>query len=121
MLKMLMYRLTLFRPRTTVSRPVMPIGSSDFDEVIDDGLKVIDKTKFIQDFVESDSKVCRILRPRRFGKSLNLNMLKSFLSLGAQAEDFRRFDIGKNQAFLEKHCGQYPVVYLDLKDCKGGS
>jgi hypothetical protein len=46
-------------------------------------------------------------------------MLKSFLSLGQKSEAFESFLIGKDKEFVEKHCGQYPVVHLDLKDCKG--
>ena len=100
---------------------IMDPGSSDFDKVIEKKSLIIDKTLFIQEFMIHGNEISCILRPRRFGKSTNLNMLKSFLSIGAQASDFERFDIGKNKTFMENHCGQYPVVYLDLKDCKGNS
>jgi hypothetical protein len=56
---------------------------------------------------------------RRFGKSLNLSTLKSFLSHGAKPSDFERYFIGKDQKFVEDHCGKYPVVFLNLKDYKG--
>lgn len=100
---------------------IMDPGSSDFDKVIEKKSLIIDKTLFIQEFMINGNEISCILRPRRFGKSTNLNMLKAFLSIGAKAPDFERFAIGKNKAFMEKHCGQYPVVYLDLKDCKANS
>jgi len=46
-------------------------------------------------------------------------MLKSFLSIGALPTNFSRYLISKEVDFVEKHCGKYPVVYLDFKDCKG--
>jgi hypothetical protein len=95
------------------------IGTSDFDEIIEENALVVDKSLFIKDFMEDTSKASAILRPRRFGKSLNLSMLKSFLSFGAVSSDFDRFLIANDKEFVSKHCGQYPVVFLDLKDCKG--
>ena len=80
----------------------------------------IDKTMFIKEFMEDGSDVTCILRPRRFGKSTNLSMLQSFLSIGSQAASFRRYSIGKQTAFVKQHCGKYPVVYLNLKDCTQG-
>ena len=67
--------------------------------------------------MEEPFEVSAILRPRRF--SLNLSMLKSFLSIGPAPSDFDRFLIANEKEFVSKHCGQYPVVFLDLKDCKG--
>ncbi len=98
---------------------IMPAGSSDFAEVVEKKLVVIDKTLFIEEFMNHGAKVCCILRPRRFGKSTNLNMLKSFLSIGTNPKDFDRFAIGKNEAFVKEHCGKYPVIYFNLKGCKG--
>lgn len=83
--------------------------------------KVIDKTRFIQDFMTCGSQVPCILRPQGFGKSTNLNMLKAFLSLGASRQDFEGLEIGKNTEIMAKHCGQYPVIHLDLTDCEGSS
>jgi hypothetical protein len=95
------------------------IGTSNFDEIIEENAFVVDKSLFIKEFIEDTSKVSVILRPRLFGKSLNLSMLKSFLSFGAVSSDFDRFLIANDKEFVSKHCGQYPVVFLDLKDCKG--
>jgi hypothetical protein len=59
------------------------LGSSEFDEIIKDDALIVDKTMFIKEFMLDEAEVAAILRPRRFGKSLNLSILKSFLSLGA--------------------------------------
>ena len=95
------------------------IGTSDFDEVLEENALVVDKSLFIKEFMEDPFKVSAILRPRRFGKSLNLSMLKSFLSIGAVSSHFERFLISNDKEFVDEHCGQYPVVFVDLKDCKG--
>ncbi len=105
------------------------LGTSDFDKIIREDPLIVDKTLFIKEFMEDGADVSCILRPRyadsffihfrRFGKSTNLSMLKSFLSIGASSESFSRYLISKKVDFVNKHCGQYPVVYLDLKDCKG--
>jgi len=91
------------------------LGNSDFDKIISENSFFIDKTLFIKEFMEDGCDVSCILRPRRFGKSLNLSMLKSFLSLNANPSSFERFLIGKETAF---DCGQYTVIYLNTKDCK---
>ena len=95
------------------------LGGSDFDEIIEENAPFIDKTMFIKDWMEDTAKVSVVLRPRRFGKSTNLSMLKSFFSLNAQPRDFERFLIGKETEFIEEHCGQYPVVYMDMKCIRG--
>ncbi|KAI3638177.1 hypothetical protein MIR68_003788 [Amoeboaphelidium protococcarum] len=97
------------------------LGTSNFDEIMEKDALFIDKSLFIKEFMNDGSEVIAILRPRRFGKSTNLSMLKSFLSLNAQPRHFDRYLIGKEIDIVEKHCGKYPVVVLDLKDCKGDS
>ncbi|KAI3630121.1 hypothetical protein MIR68_011556 [Amoeboaphelidium protococcarum] len=97
------------------------LGTSDFDKIIEKDALFIDKSLFIKEFMNDGSKVVAILRPRRFGKSTNLSMLKSFLSLNAQSSHFDRYLIGKESEIVQQHCGKYPVVMLDLKDCKGDS
>jgi Predicted AAA-ATPase len=62
-----------------------------------------------------------ILHPRRFGKSLNLSMLKTFYSFGAESKEFSKFLIGKKTDFMEKYCGKYPVVLLNRKGVKGNN
>eukprot|EP00158_Paraphelidium_tribonemae_P003187 Partr_v1_DN25943_c0_g2_i4_m68531 len=81
------------------------LGTSDFDEIIEKDALFIDKSLFIKEFMNDGSKVVAILRPRRFGKSTNLSMLKSFLSMNAQSKSFDRYLIGKETHVVEKHCG----------------
>jgi hypothetical protein len=95
------------------------IGTSNFDKIIEENAFVVDKSLFIKEFMDDPFEVSAILRPRRFGKSLNLSMLKSFFSIGAISSDFDRFFIANEKEFVINHCGQYPVIFLDLKDCKG--
>jgi hypothetical protein len=97
------------------------IGSSDFQAVIDRGHFFVDKTLFIKDFLEDSNQVVAILRPRRFGKSTNLSMLKAFLSVGANPEHYSNFKIARHVDFVSQHCGKYPVLYVDLKECKTSS
>lgn len=99
------------------------IGSSDFDSIIASGAFFVDKTLFIKDFVESHAIVNIILGPRRFGKSMNLNMLGSFLSGSSSSKRdivqnyFRNSRVGRCQHLLDRHFGQHDVIYLSLKDC----
>ncbi len=97
------------------------VGSSDFQAIIDRNHFFIDKTLFIKDFVEDSNQVVAILRTRRFGKSTNLSMLKAFLSVGAKPEQYGRFEIAQHVNFVSQHCGKYPVLYVDLKECKARS
>jgi hypothetical protein len=69
--------------------------------------------------MEQGDKVSVFLRPRRFGKSTNLSMLKSFFSLESKSKDFDRFLIGKEKDFVQTHCGAYPVVFLSIKGVRG--
>ena len=119
-IKIQYYCLSPFQTHmSTIQKPL--IGSSDFDKILSKNILVVDKTLFIKEFIENASEVNCILRPRRFGKSTNLSMLKSFFSLGAQPDSFSHYLIGKETDIVKQHCGKYPVVYLNLKDCKGDS
>jgi Predicted AAA-ATPase/PD-(D/E)XK nuclease superfamily len=82
---------------------------------------LIDKTLFIKEWMKRHEEVNVFLRPRRFGKSTNLSMLKSFFSIGAEAKDFSKYLIGKETKFIAKHCGKYPVVLLNMKDIRGNN
>ena len=95
------------------------LGTDDFDKIIKENAAYVDKTMFIKEWMEKGDEVSVILRPRRFGKSTNLSMLKSFFSFGAQSQHFSRFLIGKEIEFIKKHCGKYPVVFLNMKGIGG--
>ena len=98
----------------------IPIGISDYKELIDEGFYYVDKTDFIRELLENGSKITLLPRPRRFGKTLNLSMLRYFFEK-TDGNVFRPlFDSKRIREWKEfdKHQGQYPVIMLTLKDCK---
>ena len=97
----------------------LPIGLSDFKELIEENYYYFDKTKFIDEIIKDGSKVKLFTRPRRFGKTLNMSMLKYFFDIKEAEENrklFKNLYIEKTENFKEQ--GQYPVVFLSLKDLK---
>ena len=95
------------------------IGLSDFKELIEEDFYYFDKTKFIDEIVKDGAKVKLFARPRRFGKTLNMSMLKYFFDIKEAEENrklFRGLYIEKKESFKEQ--GQYPVIFLSLKDLK---
>ena len=95
------------------------IGLSDFKELIEEDFYYFDKTKFIDEIVKDGAKVKLFSRPRRFGKTLNMSMLKYFFDIKKADENkklFKNLYIEKTDSFKEQ--GQYPVVFLSLKDLK---
>lgn len=97
----------------------IPIGISDFKELIESNYYFIDKSLFIKTFLEDNAKVILIPRPRRFGKTLNLSMLKYFFQIAKEDNRhlFKGLDI-ENEKQLMKLQGQYPVIYISFKDEK---
>lgn len=104
-----------------MERKRLPIGISDYKELIEEDYYYIDKTDFIRQIIEKGSKITLLPRPRRFGKTLNLSTLRYFfertegniyrpLFAGKQIESWKDFD---------RYQGKYPVIMLTLKDCKG--
>ena len=93
----------------------LPIGIEDFKEVRKDGYYYVDKTALIQQVLEKRSKVTLFTRPRRFGKSLNMSMLKNFFEIGTDAALFEGLHISKNTQMCEKYMGKYPVIAVSLK------
>ena len=97
----------------------LPIGLSDFKELIEENYYYFDKTNFIDEVIKDGSKVKLFARPRRFGKTLNMSMLKYFFDVKEAEENrklFKNLYIEKTENFREQ--GQYPVVFLSLKDLK---
>ena len=100
-------------------RRAMPIGVDDFSELITKNYCFVDKTRFIREILEGHSKVTLITRPRRFGKTLNLSMLRYFFSIenGAKNRElFRGLDIERAGEKYMAQQGSRPVVFLSLKD-----
>ena len=97
----------------------LAIGLSDFKHLIEEDFYYFDKTKFIEEVIKDGSQVKLFTRPRRFGKTLNMSMLKYFFDIKNREENkeiFKDLYIEKTEAFKEQ--GQYPVIFLSLKDLK---
>jgi len=97
----------------------LAIGLSDFKHLIEEDFYYFDKTKFIEEVIKDGSQVKLFARPRRFGKTLNMSMLKYFFDIENKEENkeiFKNLYIEKTETFKEQ--GQYPVIFLSLKDLK---
>ena len=95
------------------------IGIEDFSEVIKENCYYIDKTKWIGEILEDKSKIKLFTRPRRFGKTINMSMLKYFFNVENKEENrklFNGLDIEKSEYMSEQ--GQYPVIFISLKSIK---
>ena len=95
------------------------IGVSDFKKIIEENFYYFDKTSFIEKAIQDGAEVKLFTRPRRFGKTLNMSMLKYFFDIKGAEENrkiFKNLYIEKTESFKEQ--GQYPVVFLSLKDLK---
>jgi hypothetical protein len=104
-----------------MGRP-LPIGISDFKELIDNGYAYVDKTLLIQEILEKGTKVALIPRLRRFGKTLNLSMLRYFFEKTKEEASylFKHLKIWQNEKCRALQ-GEFPVVFITLKDVKHSS
>ncbi len=93
----------------------MPIGVDDFAKLRTDHFYYVDKTGMIKELLENWGEVNLFTRPRRFGKSLNMSMLKCFLEIGADKSLFDGLEILKETGLCEEHMGKYPVISISLK------
>lgn len=96
---------------------IFPIGVSDFKEIITGNYYYTDKSLFIKDVIEDGAKVILLPRPRRFGKTLNISMLKYFYNSKDSASLFQKLKIKEHKHIMDKQ-GNYPVIYLTFKDEK---
>ena len=90
----------------------LPVGIENFEEIRRNQYYYIDKTKLIEQLFDSLGKVSLFTRPRRFGKTLNMSMLKSFFEIGTDPSLFDGLYISENKELCEQHQGQYPVIFL---------
>ena len=100
-------------------RLILPVGIENFEEIRRNQYYYIDKTKLIEQLFDSLGKVSLFTRPRRFGKTLNMSMLKSFFEIGTDPSLFDGLYISENQDLCKQHLGQYPVIFLSLKGVEG--
>ena len=97
----------------------LPVGIENFEEIRKLGFYYIDKTRLIEQLLQGWGKVTLFTRPRRFGKTLNMSMLKSFFEIGTDKTLFDGLYIAQNKALCEEHMGKYPVIFLSLKSVEG--
>ena len=97
----------------------LPVGIEDFAEIRQAGFYYVDKTKFIEQLLDGWGKVNLFTRPRRFGKTLNMSMLRYFFEIGADASLFDGLQIAENKKLCEEFQGKYPVIFLSFKNVEG--
>ena len=97
----------------------LPVGIESFEEIRKNEFYYIDKTKLIEQLLENWGKVNLFTRPRRFGKTLNMSMLRSFFEIGTDKSLFNGLYITRNQKLCEEHMGKYPVIFISLKSVEG--
>lgn len=97
----------------------LPIGIDDFEKIRKNGFYYVDKTNLIEQLFSNWGEVNLFTRPRRFGKTLNMSMLKSFFEIGADPTLFEGLYISKNKQLCDEHMGKHPVIFLSLKNVEG--
>ena len=102
-----------------VDKKMLPIGIENFEEICTEEFYYVDKTMMIRDLLRRRGKVNLFTRPRRFGKSLNMSMLKYFFEIGRDRTIFDGLDIAKETALCEKNMGKFPVISISLKSVDG--
>ena len=103
-------------------KKAVPVGIEDFKELIQEGYYYIDKTLLIDEMLMNRSKVTLFTRPRRFGKTLNMSMLKYFFDVKDKEENKKLFEnlkVSDSEYMSEQ--GKYPVIFISLKDLKGNT
>ena len=97
----------------------LPVGIENFEEIRKSGFYYIDKTRLIDQLLQNWGKVNLFTRPRRFGKTLNMSMLKSFFEIGTDSSLFEGLYISNNTELCNEYMGKYPVIFLSLKGVDG--
>lgn len=93
----------------------LPIGIENFEEIRTENFYYVDKTGMIKELLDNWGKVNLFTRPRRFGKSLNMNMLRYFFEYGCNSALFDGLEISRESGYCEKYMGKFPVISLTLK------
>ena len=97
----------------------LPVGIENFEEIRKLGFYYIDKTRLIEQLLQGWGKVTLFTRPRRFGKTLNMSMLRTFFEIGMDKSPFEGLYISKNKELCDEYMGKYPVIFLSLKGIDG--
>ena len=99
----------------------LPIGIEDFGRIRKDGFYYVDKTRMIKDLLEHIAYLNLFTRPRRFGKTLNMSMLKYFFEAGSDRTLFDGLEISGEKELCDKYMGKFPVISISLKEVGGES
>lgn len=99
----------------------LPVGIENFEKIRRDGFYYVDKTGLIEQLLNNWGEVNLFTRPRRFGKTLNMSMLKYFFEIGADQSLFEGLYISKNKALCDAYMGKYPVISISLKGVNADS
>lgn len=99
----------------------LPIGIENFEKLQTEDFYYIDKTNLIKELLTGLAEVTLFTRPRRFGKSLNMSMLKYFFELGTDKKLFSKLKISEETALCEEYMGKYPVISVSLKGMNAGN
>ena len=97
----------------------LPVGIDNFEKIRRNGFYYVDKTSLIEQLFSNWGKVNLFTRPRRFGKTLNMSMLKYFFEIGTDRSLFDGLHISSNEKICSEHMGKYPVIFLSLKNAEG--
>lgn len=100
-------------------RKKLPIGIENFSKIRDEGFYYVDKTGMIRDLLNRWGEVNLFTRPRRFGKSLNMSMLKAFFEIGCDRTLFDGLEIAGEEKLCEEYMGKFPVISVSLKSVDG--
>ncbi|MCD8334271.1 MAG: ATP-binding protein [Clostridiales bacterium] len=102
-----------------MNRLKLPLGIENFMDMRTRGYYYVDKTNLIRDLLNQGALVTLFTRPRRFGKSLNMSMLRYFFEVETDKSIFDGLAISKETALCQQHIGQYPVISISLKGVEG--
>lgn len=97
----------------------LPIGIDGFEKIRTNDFYYVDKTMFIAELLQNWGEVNLFTRPRRFGKSLNMSMLKSFFEIGSDKTLFEGLKITQEKALCKEYMGKFPVISISLKSVDG--
>lgn len=98
---------------------MLPVGIESFDEIRNGNFYYIDKTRLIEQLLNQWGKVNLFTRPRRFGKTLNMSMLRYFFEIGTDKSLFDGLYISQNKELCDEYLGKFPVIFISLKDVEG--
>ena len=102
-----------------MKRKKLPVGIENFEEFFTEDFYYVDKTMFIAELLQNWWKVNLFTRPRRFGKSLNMSMLKCFFEIGCDQTLFHGLKIEQEKRLCEEYMGRFPVISISLKSVDG--